>query len=72
MDVGMQTFLEERDSLFNNPTLIGAHAFWKKQGFSPPVRSDVPLASIHKARLQWLDATDAQLATIYPHDFITC
>jgi hypothetical protein len=26
------------------------------------VRPDVPLATVHKGRLQWLDATDAMLA----------
>jgi hypothetical protein len=49
MDDEMKTFLEERDALFNNPTLIGAHAFWKKQGFPPPVDPTVPLAAMHKA-----------------------
>ncbi len=31
-------------------------------GYAPPIHSTVPLETIHKARLQWLDATDDMLA----------
>ena len=58
----LKDFKRERDALLNNPTLEGALAHWQKMGFPKPVQADVPLATVHKARLQWLDATDAQLA----------
>ena len=32
------------------------------QGYAPPIHPTVPLATVHKARLQWLDATDDMLA----------
>ena len=57
----MQAFLAERDELMRNPTLEGARAYWNKRGFPPPVSPDTPLATVHKARLHWLDATDAML-----------
>lgn len=57
----LRAFLSERDKLMRNPTLEGALAYWKKQGYPQPVDLTVPLATVHKARLQWLDATDAML-----------
>jgi hypothetical protein len=51
----------ERDELFRNPTLEAATAYWTGHGFEPPLAPTVPLAMTHKARLQWLDATDAML-----------
>ena len=55
-------YLAERDVLFVDLTPAKALAYWKKKGFPPPVDPSVPLAMVHKARLQWLDATDAMLA----------
>jgi hypothetical protein len=57
----LNKFKAERNALFRNPTLEAATAYWVDKGFPPPVRPDVPLAMVHKARLQWLDATDAML-----------
>ena len=57
----MRAFLAERDNLMRNPTLEAARAHWDKRGFPTPVAPDVPLATVHKARLHWLDATDAML-----------
>ena len=54
--------LAERDALFVDPTPAKALAYWKKKGFPPPVDPSVPLATVHKARLHWLNATDAMLA----------
>jgi hypothetical protein len=58
----LKMFLKERDELFRNPTLEAAQAWWRRHRYSTPFREDVPLATVHKARLQWLDATDAMLA----------
>jgi hypothetical protein len=57
----MQASLAERDALMRNPTHTSAFAYWIKRGFPEPVNPSVPLATVHKARLQWLDATDAML-----------
>ena len=54
-------YLAERDALFRDPNPGGALAHWKKYGYPKPVAPSVPLAIIHKARLQWLNATDAML-----------
>lgn len=54
-------FLAERDALFHDMTLERVTAYWNAQGFPPPVHPLVPLAAMHKARLQWLGATDAML-----------
>jgi hypothetical protein len=55
-------FVAEREALFRNPTLEAATAHWAKYGLPPPVQPDAPLAMLHKARLQWFNATDAMLA----------
>ena len=59
--IELADFLKLRDEVFNNPTIDSATALWNKQGFPPPVHFTVPLAAVHKARLQWLDATDMQI-----------
>lgn len=53
--------MAERNEVMRNPTLENALAYWNKRGFPPPVSPDTPLATVHKARLHWLDATDAML-----------
>jgi hypothetical protein len=55
-------FLEERDALMRNPTLETATAWWYAKTSDEPASPNVPLAAIHKARLQWLSATDIMLA----------
>jgi hypothetical protein len=57
----MKQFLETRNALFINPNLVDATKWWIEQGFPRPARFDVPLATVHKARLQWLDATDVMI-----------
>ena len=57
-----EKWLRERDELFTNPTLEGAVKFYEKFGNVDWARPDVPLAALHKARLQWLDATDIMIA----------
>jgi hypothetical protein len=53
---------KERDALFLNPNLEEAQAYWERHEYPTPERFDVPLATVHKARLQWLEATNAMLA----------
>ena len=68
-------FLEKRNALFQHPTIEAATAYWNEQGLPKPVRKDVPLATVHKARLQWLGATDAMIAEsmawLTKHDYET-
>lgn len=52
----------KRDAAFCNLTLETATALWRAAGCPPPMSPDVPLIAAHKARLQWLDATDVMLA----------
>ncbi len=54
--------LTAREALFLNPSDEGARAWWTSEGYAPPFHPDVPLATVHRARLQWLDATDDMLA----------
>jgi hypothetical protein len=54
-------FNKERDALFKNPTVESAKALLAKQGIVGFARDDVPLATVHKARLQWLEVTDDQI-----------
>jgi hypothetical protein len=58
----LKAFLVRRDALFHNPNIVDATAWWVSEGRPNPVRPDVPLATVHKARLQWLDATDEMIA----------
>jgi hypothetical protein len=58
----LEEFRAKRDALFRNPTLEAATAHWHEYGFPPPVRPDAPLAMIHWARQQWLEATSEMLA----------
>ena len=62
LDEELQALLDKRDALLRNPTLEAATVYWNENRFPTPARIDVPLAAVHKARLQWLDATDAMLA----------
>lgn len=61
MDKELQRFMEERDALFTNPNLVDATAWWQRNHLPTPARYDVPLATVHKARLQWLDVTDEMI-----------
>src|SRR5271166_6622363 len=58
----LDAYLAAREALFRNPSVESARVWWKAEGYAPPAHPTVPLATIHKARLQWLDATDAMLA----------
>lgn len=57
----LQKFLAFRDGVFNNPTIDSATKLWQLQKLPKPTDPMVPLIAVHKARLQWLDATDKQL-----------
>jgi hypothetical protein len=56
----LKEYLRKRDELFCNPTLERAKEFMHAppEGWSG---EDVPLAGVHKARLQWIDVTDAMI-----------
>jgi hypothetical protein len=58
----LNEYLAAREALFRNPSDERARAWWTSEGYAPPTHPDVPLATIHKGRLQWLDATDDMLA----------
>ena len=62
MDEDLKALLAEREQLFRNPTLEAATAYWNRHGFPTPADLTVPLGMVHKARLQWLDATDKMIA----------
>jgi hypothetical protein len=61
-DDNLKAFLAKRDALFRNPNIVDATKWWVSEGHPTPERPDVPLATVHKARLQWLDATDTMIA----------
>lgn len=62
-EADLAAHLAERDALFRNPTLEAATAWARRhQDGGKFARPDVPLASVHKARLQWLESTDEMLA----------
>lgn len=52
----------QRDELFRNLTHETATAWWRTAKHPKPLDPSVPLAAAHKARLQWLGATDEMLA----------
>ena len=59
---GRKAYLTKRDALYRNPNAADALAWWhESQGNIEPVDPLVPLAGVHKSRLQWLDATDDML-----------
>jgi hypothetical protein len=58
----LDAYLAAREALFRNLSDEAARAWWRSEGYAPPAHPTVPLATVHKARLQWLDATDAMLA----------
>ncbi len=69
----LDEYLAAREALFRNPSDEGARAWWMSEGYAPPTHPDVPLETVHKARLQWLDATDNMLAEsrafLYDHGY---
>ncbi len=62
MNQTLDEYLAAREALFRNPSDEEARAWWTSEGYPPPIHPTVPLETIHKARLQWLDATDDMLA----------
>jgi hypothetical protein len=60
-DAELKAFLAKRDALFRNPNIVDATKWWVSEGHPDPAHPTVPLATVHKARLQWLDATDDML-----------
>ena len=54
--------LSQRESLLRNPDIVEATKWWVSNGGGELARPTVPLAAVHKARLQWLNATDEMLA----------
>jgi hypothetical protein len=63
MNEEIKKFNQKRDAVFRNPTIEIARKYWEDSGFKQDwVRDDVPLAAVHKARLQWLEATDEMIA----------
>ena len=69
----LDTYLAAREALFRNLSDEAARAWWRSEGYAPPVHPGVPLATVHKARLQWLDATDDMLvesrAFLFDHGY---
>jgi hypothetical protein len=61
-DKELKAFLAERDALFRNPNAINAIAWWHQNTDEAPLDEQIALAAVHKARLQWLDATDEMIA----------
>ena len=57
----LDAYLVAREALFRNLSDEAARAWWRSEGYAPPLHPGVPLATVHKARLQWLDATDDML-----------
>ena len=58
----LDEYLAAREALFRTPSNEGARAWWTSEGYAPAAHPTVPLARVHKTRLQWLDAMDAMLA----------
>ena len=69
----LDEYLAAREALFRNPSYEAANAWWTSEGYAPPAHPTVPLATVHKARLQWLDATDDMLvesrAFLFDHGY---
>jgi hypothetical protein len=62
LDEDLKARLARRDALFRNPNAADAMTWWNEtMGTFPPHHPLVPMAACHKARLQWLDATDTML-----------
>ena len=57
----LDEYLAAREVLFRNPSEERARVWWTSEGYAPPLHPTVPLATVHKARLHWLDATDDML-----------
>jgi hypothetical protein len=62
MEQNLHAYLAAFEALLRNPNDEAAHDWWTSEGYAPPFHPDVPIATIHRARLQWLDATDDMLA----------
>jgi hypothetical protein len=69
----LDEYLAAREALFRNPSDEGVRAWWTSEGYAPPAHPTVPLATVHKTRLQWLDATDDMLtesrAFLFDHGY---
>ena len=69
----LDEYLAAREALFRNPSDERARVWWTSEGYAPPAHPTVPLATVHKTRLQWLDATDDMLvesrAFLFDHGY---
>jgi len=72
-DEQVKAHLARRNALFRSLDADEALKYWYSMTSQPPLNADVPLAMVHKARLQWLDVTDEMitesLAWLREHDF---
>ena len=62
MEQTLNGYLTALEALLLNPNEEPARAWWMSEGYAPPLHPGVPLATIHRSRLHWLDATDDMLA----------
>jgi hypothetical protein len=71
----LEKFIAKRDALFRNPTAEAARTFAPEPPGGWSDRKWGPLAAVHKARLQWLGATDEMLEEsvkwLKDHDYET-
>jgi|WetSurMetagenome_2_1015567.scaffolds.fasta_scaffold15328_6 hypothetical protein len=51
-----------RNAVLRNPTTADAMEFWDYATLGKPENPDVPLAGVHKARIQWVEATPLMIA----------
>ncbi len=51
----------EHIAVLRNPTLLGAMKLWDFSRLGLPENDTVPLAGVHKARLQWSGASKRQI-----------
>ena len=62
IDKDLAEHLAKRNALFRQPDNADVMAWWcEEMGSVEPVDPLVPMAALHKARLQWLDATNDML-----------
>ena len=63
IDKDLAEHLAKRNALFRQPNNADVMAWWcEAMGNVAPVDPLVPMAGLHKSRLQWLEATDDMLA----------
>ena len=58
----IRAYLAKRDACLRNATMADAVWLWREAKMAPPDDPIMPLVALHKARVQWRDASEGEVS----------